>query len=47
MLNNALYALALIFALIFMATLHLTPYPFAYLVKTVPILCLAGLAFRK
>ena len=46
MLSKALYTVFLIFALLFIATLHLTPYPFGYLVKTIPILCLAMLAFR-
>ena len=38
--------MALIGALLFLATLHLCPYPAAFLVKTIPVLCLAVLAFR-
>jgi len=45
--TKRLYSISLVFALLFLATLHLTPYPFAYLVKTVPILSLAVLAFRN
>ena len=44
--NKSLYAMALLFGLFFLATLHLTPYPLGYLVKTIPIVCLAVLAFR-
>jgi len=46
MLDRLLLAIFTCFALIFMATLSVAPYPFDYLVKTIPILCLAVLAFR-
>jgi len=46
MLDRILLAIFTCFALLFMATLSVAPYPFDYLVKTIPILCLAVLAFR-
>jgi len=46
MLDRVLLAIFTCFALLFMATLSGAPYPFDYLVKTIPILCLAVLAFR-
>jgi len=45
MLNKTLYPIFACFALFFLATMHLSPYPFDYLVKTIPIICLAALAF--
>lgn len=45
MLNKTLYPIFACFALIFMATMHLSPYPFDYLIKTIPIICLVVLAF--
>jgi len=47
MLNKSLYSISLIFALLFLATMHMSPYPFDFAVKTIPILCLAVLAFRN
>ena len=47
MLNKSIYAIFLIFALLFLATMKGCPYPFDYLVKTLPVLCLAVLAFRN
>jgi len=46
MLDRVLLAIFTCSALLFMATLSVTPYLFDYLVKTLPILCLAALAFR-
>jgi uncharacterized membrane protein YhhN len=45
MLNRILYAVFLAFALLFLATMHMSPYPLDYLIKTIPIVCLALLAF--
>jgi uncharacterized membrane protein YhhN len=47
MLNKILYALFTGFAFLFLATLHVCPYPLDYLVKTMPIGCLALLAFSR
>ncbi len=47
MLNKILYTIFTIFALLFLATMHMSPYPFDYLIKTIPILCLAVLAFSS
>ena len=47
MLNRVLYSIFIIFALLFLATMHMSPYPLDYLVKTIPILCLAVLAFSN
>jgi len=46
MLDRVLLTIFTCFALLFMATLSVAPYPFDYLVKTIPILCLAVMAFR-
>ncbi len=43
--NKICYLIFFIFAIGFIATLHLRPYPFVYLVKAVPIYSLAILAF--
>lgn len=45
MLNRVLYSISLIFALLFLTTMQIGPYPFDYLIKTIPIICLAVLAF--
>jgi len=47
MLNRVLYSNFMVFALLFVATMHMGPYPFDYLIKTIPILCLAVLAFSN
>jgi len=47
MLNRVLYSIFLIFALLFLATMHMSPYPCDFVVKTIPILCLAVLAFTN
>jgi alkenylglycerophosphocholine/alkenylglycerophosphoethanolamine hydrolase len=47
MLNKVLYTVFFCFVLLFLATMHVCPYPFDYLVKTIPILCLAVLAFSN
>ena len=43
--SKAVYAVFFCFAVLFIATLNLAPYPFGYLTKTIPILSLAVLAF--
>lgn len=45
--NKIIYSLFFCFALIFIATLNLRPYPFDFIVKAVPVLSLALLAFLK
>jgi len=47
MLNKILYAVFLCFGLLFLATMHMSPYPLDYLIKTIPIVCLAVLAFSS
>ena len=47
MLNKILYVVFLCFALLFLATMNVSPYPFDFVVKTIPILCLAVLAFSN
>ena len=39
--NRNSLVVCFVFALGFLTTLHLTPYPFAYLVKSIPILILS------
>ncbi|BBO76048.1 hypothetical protein DSCW_34650 [Desulfosarcina widdelii] len=43
--SKIFYLIFFSFAVIFIATLHMRPYPFVYLVKAVPIYSLAALAF--
>ena len=45
MLNKSLYAIFFGFAVLFLVTMPLSPYPLDYLIKTIPIVCLAVLAF--
>ncbi len=45
--NKIIYSLFFCFALIFIATLNLRPYPFDFIIKAVPVLSLALLAFLK
>ncbi|MEN8211466.1 MAG: lysoplasmalogenase [Thermodesulfobacteriota bacterium] len=46
-LNKIIYSLFFCFALIFIATLNLRPYPFDFIIKAVPVFSLALLAFLK
>jgi len=45
MLNKTLYAVSIGFAVLFLLTMNRSPYPLDYLVKTIPIVCLAAVAF--
>ncbi len=47
MLNKTLYAIFVGFAFLFLATMHTSPYPFDFVVKTIPILSLAVFAFSS
>ena len=46
-LNKIIYFLFFCFAFVFIATLNLRPYPYDFIVKAVPVLSLALLAFLK
>ena len=43
--SNIFYIIFFVFAVVFIATLNIRPYPFVYLVKAMPIYSLAVLAF--
>ena len=43
--SNIFYLIFIVFAIVFIATLNIRPYPFVYLVKAMPIYSLAVLAF--
>jgi uncharacterized membrane protein YhhN len=45
--NKIIYSLFFCFAFVFIATLNLRPYPFDFIIKAVPVLSLALLAFLK
>ena len=45
--NNLFYYIFIAFAVVFIATLNIRPYPFVYLVKAIPIYSLAVLAFMN
>lgn len=45
--NNIIYSIFFLFFIIYLSTLKLRPYPFSYLVKIVPILSLAIIAYKK
>ena len=46
-LNKIIYFLFFCFAFVFIATLNLRPYPCDFIIKAVPVLSLALLAFLK
>lgn len=45
--SKTVYAVFFCFAVLFIATLNLCPYPFDYIIKTIPVLSLALLAFTN